>query len=63
MPSVRVPKYQVALKLSMRVRTLVENKCRNTFCWIASARFSVLDPVPLRKMERHTRVPRKSSKY
>src|SRR5215471_13878289 len=62
-PSVSVPRYQVALKLSMRVRTLVENKCRNTFCWIASARFSVLDPVPLRKIDRQTRVPRRSSKY
>jgi hypothetical protein len=30
---------------------------------MANARFSVLDPVPLRKMERHTRVSRKSSKY
>jgi hypothetical protein len=29
---------------------------------MASARFSVLVPVPLRKIERHTRVPRKSSK-
>src|SRR5579863_9413715 len=62
-PSVSVPKYQVALKLSMRVRTLVENRCRNTFCWMASARLSVLDPLPLRKIERHTRVPRNSSKY
>src|SRR5271165_2996961 len=62
-PSVSVPKYHVALKLSIRVRTLVENKCRNTFCWMASARFRVLEPVPLRKIERHTRVPRKSSKY
>ena len=62
-PSVSVPKYHVALKPSMRVRTLVENRCRKTFCWMASARFSVLEPVPLRKIERHTRVPRKSSKY
>ena len=61
-PKVIVPKYQVALKLNRRVRTLVENRCRNTFCWMASARFSVLEPVPLRKMERQTRVPRKSSK-
>src|SRR5579864_7125740 len=61
-PSVSVPRYQVALKLSMRVRTLVENKCRNTFCWIASARFSVLDPVPLRKIDRHTRLACNSSK-
>src|SRR5579871_91619 len=30
---------------------------------MASARFSVLDPVPLRKIERHTRVCCKSSKY
>src|SRR3974390_233214 len=62
-PSVRVPRYQGALKLSMRMRTLVENKCRNTFCWMASARFRVLDPVPLRKIERQTRVPCSSSKY
>jgi hypothetical protein len=28
------------------------------FCWMASARCSVLEPVPLRKTDRHTRLPR-----
>jgi hypothetical protein len=61
-PKVRVPRYQVVLKLSIRVRTLVEKRCRNTFCCTASARCRVLDPVPLRKTDRQTRVPRNSSK-
>ena len=28
-PKVNVPRYQVALKLSIRARTLVEKRCRN----------------------------------
>ena len=31
-PNVNVPRYQVAPTLTMRRRTLVENRCRNTFC-------------------------------
>src|SRR5689334_2320948 len=46
----------------MRVRTLVEKRWRNTFCWIARARRSVLDPVPLRDTERPIRVLRSFSK-
>ena len=56
--SVSVPRYQVALKRTMRLRTLVANRWRKIFCWMASARWSVLEPVPLRKTDRHTLLPR-----
>ena len=45
-PSVIVPRYQVVLNSSMRFRTLVESRCRKTFCWMAIDRCSVLEPVP-----------------
>src|SRR5208283_1751263 len=54
-----VPRNQVTRKSSDRFRILTEDRCRNTFCWTASARCRLVGPKPLRKMERQTRVSRR----
>src|SRR5579864_8050580 len=58
-PRLSVPRNQVTRKARDRLRILTEDRWRKTFCWMASARCRLLDPDPLRKMERHTRVSRR----
>ena len=57
-PKVSAPRYQVALNSSTRLRALMENKCRNTFCCTNSARRRLLSPLPLRKIDRQIRFSR-----
>src|SRR5512142_3102763 len=62
-PNVSAPRYQVALKLMTRLRAFVENRCRKTFCCTARERCNRVPGGPLRNIECHTCVERRSSKY
>ena len=57
-PQVSVPRIPGDAEVQRPLPDLAENRCRKTFCWMASARAGCR-PVPLRKMERQTRVSRR----
>src|ERR1035438_67241 len=62
-PRLSVPRNQVTRNDSDRFLILTEDRCRNTFCWTASARCRLVGPKPLRKIERQTRVSRRFASF